>query len=100
MDGESNALSHLAGVIGGVRAGKIFLMNGGGSLSVSSNDPGISHIRQSGRFQMIVARDGIIVAIYGRPRMKLLQKLGAGIPVTDEELWLYRPRYSTYNPSF
>lgn len=72
--------------------GFIELKRGGGSLEVSPNDPGLAKIK-AGTRRMIIVKDGRIIAVFGRPRIKLLRMLEQNIEVTQDFIDCFGPMY-------
>lgn len=64
----------------------------GGSLRVSPDDPGLAKI-QAGKRRMIIVKDGKIIAVFGRPRIKLLRMLEQGAAVTQDFIDCFSPMY-------
>lgn len=64
----------------------------GGSLRVSPDDPGLAKI-QAGKMRMIIVKDGRIIAVFGRPRVKLLRMLEQGVAVTQDFIDCFSPMY-------
>jgi hypothetical protein len=70
----------------------IIRLRSSAEIHVSRNDPGLTHV-QPGRMRMVIVKDGIIWAVYNRPKVKLLRRLEQGGLITEEVLELYQPRY-------
>jgi hypothetical protein len=96
MTGLQNGFAFICGRIrsdsgDSLRAGIIRLRNGQ-RLEVDSHDPGLAYLK-AGRIRMVVARGGKIIAVFGRPRIKLLLMLGNGVSVTQDLIDCYSPMY-------
>ena len=92
----SEEVSFLCGVIekgseGNLARGSIRLRNRE-HIEVPPNDPGLGYIKP-GRPRMGVSKDGVIWAVYNRPKVKLLRMLERGALITEEVLEVYQPRY-------
>ncbi len=61
-------------------------------IEVSQNDPGLKSVI-AGRRRMVIARNGKIIAVFGRPRIRLLSMIADGVAVTDEVIESFGPMY-------
>jgi hypothetical protein len=62
-------------------------------LKVSHNDPGLRYVLP-GRCRMIILHEGVIIAVYARPRIKLLRMLEQGSPVGRRLIRKEKPLYA------
>ena len=71
--------------------GEIRLRNGE-SLRVDQSDKGL-HVIVPGKRRMVIVKDGEIIAVFGRPRIKLLRMLERGATITQDLIDCYSPMY-------
>jgi hypothetical protein len=77
----------------------IIMFTYGEHLRVLPDDPGLSYIK-AGKRRMVVVKDETIVAVFGKPRIKLLGMLERGAKVTQDLLDCYQPMYPKPEKSF
>ncbi len=61
-------------------------------VQVKPNDPGLAYIAPNNT-RMVIARNGLIVAVFGRPRIKLLRMLERGANITQDLIDCFSPMY-------
>lgn len=61
-------------------------------IKVSQNDPGLAKI-SPGKKRMVIAKEGKIIAVFGRPRIKLLRMLERGADLNQDLIDCFSPMY-------
>ena len=96
MENQPYPISFLCGLIprgsGNLLGQGHILLKSGQGIKVISTDPGLRYVKP-GRRRMVVAKDGEILAVYGRPRIRLLRTLERGGVITAEVLECSHPMY-------
>ena len=96
MSRNSNGVDFLCGKIVKIRE-----LPGGGLMVFTRDDsvlvgPGQEVVVKKitiGRRRMIILRDGIILGLFGRPRIRLLGMVLRGALITEEVIECYLPMY-------
>ena len=63
-----------------------------GYIAVENTDKGLALI-QPGKRLLVVVSDGVIWAVFRRPKIRLMIMIGNGTPITEEILEMYNPVY-------
>lgn len=103
MSRNSNSIDFLCGKVVKMielPSGGLMVFTRDDSVFVGPNQKAVVKRISVGKRRMIILRDGVVLGLFGRPRIRLLGMVLRGALITQEVIECYLPMYPTPERTF